>query len=121
MEFSLLQLTIEIDELNMAIQNTLLGKLAVAILKSSVLHNVLRNISLVLTEKFELVAGIKIENVHMYYELIKASILSNAHGLNLILEISLKTAGQLFTMYRMIVLPTKIFNDTFAVYKLDSD
>jgi hypothetical protein len=24
-------------------------------------------------------------------------------------------------MYRMIALPTKIFNDTFAVYKLDSD
>jgi hypothetical protein len=66
MEFSLLQLTIQIDELNMAIQNTLLGKLPIAILKPSVLHNVLRNISLLLPEKLELVAGIKIENVHMY-------------------------------------------------------
>jgi hypothetical protein len=31
MELSLLQLTIQLDELNMAIQNTLLGKLPVAI------------------------------------------------------------------------------------------
>jgi hypothetical protein len=31
--FPLLQLTIQIDELNMAIQNTLVGKLPVAILK----------------------------------------------------------------------------------------
>jgi hypothetical protein len=100
----------------MAVQNTLLGKLPVAILKPSVLYNVLRNISLLLPENFELVAGIKIENVHMYYELIKASIIGKAHRLNLILEIPLKTAGQIFTMYRMIALPTKIFNDTFAVY-----
>jgi hypothetical protein len=42
----------------------------------SVLHNVLKNISLLLPEKFELIAGIKIENVHMYYELIKASIIA---------------------------------------------
>jgi hypothetical protein len=60
MEFSLLQLTIQIDELNMAIQNTLVGKVPVAILKPSVLHNVLKNISLILPENYELIAGIKI-------------------------------------------------------------
>jgi hypothetical protein len=94
MEFSLLQ-----DELNMAIQNTLLGKLPVAILKPGVLHTIFRNISLLLPENFKLVAGIKVDNFHMYYELIKASIIGNAHGPNLILEIPLKTAGQIFTMY----------------------
>jgi hypothetical protein len=76
---------------------------------------------LLLPENFELIAGIKVENIHMYYELIKASIIGNAHGLNLILEIPLKTAGRIFTKSRMIALPTKVFNDTFAVYKLDTD
>jgi hypothetical protein len=38
MEFSLLQLAVQIDELNTAIQNTLVGKLPVAILKPSVLQ-----------------------------------------------------------------------------------
>jgi hypothetical protein len=57
----------------------------------------------------------------MYYELIKASIIGDAHGLKLVMEIPLKTAAQIFTMYRMIALPTKFFNDTFAKYKLDSD
>jgi hypothetical protein len=57
----------------------------------------------------------------LYYELIKASIIGDAHGLKLVLEIPLKTAGQMFTMYRMIALPTEIFNGTFAKYKLDSD
>jgi hypothetical protein len=121
MEFSLLQLTVQIDELNMAIQNTLVGKLPVAILKPSVLHEVLKNISLLLPENFELVAGIKIENIHMYYELIKASIIGDVHGLKLVMEIPLETAGHIFTIYRMIASPTKIFNDTFAKYKLVSD
>jgi hypothetical protein len=57
----------------------------------------------------------------MYYELIKASIIGNAHGLDVILEIPLKTAGQTFSLYRMIALPTEIFNDIFAAYNLDSD
>lgn len=85
------------------------------------MHNILRNISLLLPENFELVARIKVENIHLYYKLIKASIIGNVHGLNLILEIPLKTAAQIVTMYRTTALPTKIFDDTFAVYKLDSD
>jgi hypothetical protein len=121
MEFSLLQLTVQIDELNMAIQNTLVGKLPVAILKPSVLHDVLKNISLILPENFGLVAGIKIENIHLYYELIKASVIGDAHGLKLVLEIPLKMAGQIFTVYRIVALPTEILNGTFAKYKFDSD
>jgi hypothetical protein len=121
MEVSMLQLTVQIDELNMAIQNTLVGKLPVAILKPSLLHDVLKNISLILPETFEFVAGIKIEYIHLYYELIKVSVIGDAHGLKLVLEIPLKTAGQIFTMYRMIALLTKIFNGTFSKYKLDSD
>jgi hypothetical protein len=74
----------------------------VAILKPNLLDNVLKNISLLLPENFELI-GIKIENVHMYNELIKASIIGDAHGLNLVLEISFKTAVQIFTIYRMVV------------------
>jgi hypothetical protein len=105
----------------MAIQNTLVGKLPIAVLKQNVLRNVLRNISLLLPEIFELVAGIKVEHVLMYYELIKASIIGNTRGLGLILEIPKKTAGPIFTFYRMIALPIKIFNDIFAVYNFDSD
>jgi hypothetical protein len=43
------------------------------------------------------------------------------HDLNLILEIPLKTVGQIFTLYKMISLPTWVFDNAFALYKLDYD
>jgi hypothetical protein len=105
----------------MAVQNIFMGKLPIAILKPNVLHNILGNISLIVPENYELAAGIKIENIHAYYELIKTSIVGNAHGLHLILEVPLKTANQIFNLYRIVTLPTKVFDDTLAICKLDFD
>jgi hypothetical protein len=93
----------------MAIQNTILEILPVAILKPNFLHDILSNISLLLPENFELVAGIKVENIHLYYLVIKGSIIGNAHGLNLILEIPLRTAAHIFTTYRIIVCLLRYF------------
>jgi len=57
----------------------------------------------------------------MYYELIKVNVVGTKHDIKLILEIPLKTAGQYFTIFKIIALPTRLFNDTFAIYKLDFD
>jgi hypothetical protein len=70
---------------------------------------------------FELVAGIKIENTHSYYELIKVSVIGNAHDITLILEIPWKTVNHIFTLYRMIDLPTRVSENAFAMYRLDYD
>ena len=35
----------------------------------NVLHSSLRNISLCLPENYELIAGTKFDNIHLYYEL----------------------------------------------------
>jgi hypothetical protein len=78
-----MQTTIQVDELNMAVQNVLMGKLPVAILKPNVLHNIARNISLIMPETYKLAAGRKIENTHAYYELIQTSVVGNAHRLYL--------------------------------------
>jgi hypothetical protein len=67
----MLQLTIQIEELHMAIQNTLVGKLPIAVLKPSFLHNVLRNISFLLPKKIELVVGIKLSTFACITSLLK--------------------------------------------------
>jgi hypothetical protein len=64
---------------------------------------------------------LKTENIHAHYELIKTCIAGNAHGLHLILEVPLKTTNQIFNLYRIFTLPTKVFNHTFARYELDFD
>jgi hypothetical protein len=119
MEFSLLQMTVQLDELNMAVQTVLLGRLPVAIITPNVLHGILRNLLLIIPETYELVAGVKLQGIHKFYDLISASMVGNAHGVCLVLDIPLKSANQIFSLYRIITLPAKVFENTFAVYSLE--
>jgi len=119
LEYALLQLTHQVDELLMAVQYTLSGKLPITIISPNVLHGTLRNISLCLQENNELFAGTKFDNIHLYHELIKVTTVGTAHGIKLILEVPLKTQSQLFTLFRIIALPTRVLNDTFALYQLE--
>jgi len=45
-EFALLQLTQQVDEMLVAVQHILLGKLPITVVNPKILHNILRNISL---------------------------------------------------------------------------
>jgi len=119
LEFALIQLTHQVDELQMAVQHSLSGKLSMSILGPNVLHSILRNISLCLPENYELIAGSKFENIYLYYQLIKVTAVGNSHGIQLILEVPLKTESQSFTLYRIIALPTPVLNDTFAKFELE--
>jgi len=119
LEFALIQLTHQVDELQMAVQHSLSGKLPMSILSPNILHSILRNISLCLPENHELIAGTKFENIYLYYQLIKVTTVANAHGIKLILEVPLKTESQSFTLFRIIALPTPRLNDTFALYELE--
>ena len=121
LEFALIQLTHQVDELQMAVQHSLSGKLPMTILSPNILHSILRNISLCLLENYELIAGTKFENIHLYYELIKVTTVGNAHGIKLILEVPLKTESQSFALFRIIALPTPVLNDPFALYQLEYD
>ena len=121
LEYALLQLTHQVDELLMAVQSSLSGKLPMSILSPNILHSVLRNISLCLPENYELIAVTKFDNIHLYYELIKVTAVGNAHAIKLILEVPLKTESQSFTLFRIMALPTQVLNDTFALYQLEYD
>ena len=74
-----------------------------------------------LPENYELIAGTKFDNIYLYYKLIKVTAVGTAHGIKLILEFPLKTESQRLTLFRIIALPTRILNDTFALYQLEYD
>jgi hypothetical protein len=119
LEYALFQLTYQVDELLMAVQYTLSGKLPITIISPNVLYSILRNISLCLPENYELNASTKFDNIHLYYELIKVTVVGTAHSIKLILEVPLKTESQRFTLFRIVALPTRVLNDTFALYQLE--
>ena len=61
-------------------------------------YTIFCEISLCLPENYELVAGTIFDNIHLYYELIRATIVGTAHSIILILEITLKTESTLYSV-----------------------
>jgi hypothetical protein len=83
LELSLLQLTQQLEELFNSIQFAILGTLPIKLISPTVLQNILRNVSLQLPDGYELIAGTRTEDLHMYYELVKVSLVANMHSVQL--------------------------------------
>jgi len=64
MEFTLLQLTQQLDEILDAIQLAISGSLSIKLISPSSLQSILRNITLHLPEGYELIAGTTTEYIH---------------------------------------------------------
>ena len=72
------------------------------------LLNMLKNVSLQLPDRYELIAGIRAENVHLYYELVKVSIAATTHGIKLIVSVPLKGTDRHFTLWFFAVGVTNV-------------
>ena len=116
LEFTLMQLIQQIDGLFSAVQYAVLGKLPNKLIGPLELQGILRNITLLLPEGYELVAGTSKENIHLYYDLTKVSIIANVHSINLVMTIPLKTADSYFTLFKLIALPTQISPGRFVKF-----
>jgi hypothetical protein len=119
LEFSLLQLTQQLNELVNVIQYTLSGKLPINVLNPSTLHNILTNVSLHLPEGYELVAGTRAKNIYLYYELVEAMVVGNVYRVQIVLHIPLKTTNHFFELYKIVALPAQISDRKFAQHFLD--
>ena len=74
LEFALLGLIQQLDELTNAIQSAVQGSLSVSLVNPIVLLNILKNVSLQLPSGYELIAGIQAENINLYNELVNVSV-----------------------------------------------
>jgi hypothetical protein len=106
LQLALLQMAQQVDDLLGAVQSVLHGKLPIHFINPIVLQHILRNVTLHLPEGYELVTGTRMDNIFLYYELATVTLVGNAHGIKIIVNVPLKTAGQQFTLYKIIVLPS---------------
>jgi hypothetical protein len=74
-----------------------------------------------LPETYKLIAGTEVDDIHAYYELIKVNSVGTAHGNKLILEVPLKTDSQRFSLFKILALPVRVFNNNFALYQIKYD
>jgi len=47
---------------------------------------------------------------------VKVALIGNAHGVQLVLSVPLKTAAQLFSLFKIFVFPMRLSPDTFLKY-----
>ena len=119
LEFALLRLIQQLDELSSALQSAIQGRLSISLITPNMLLNILKNVSLQLPDGYELIAGIRAANVHLYYELVKVLTAATAHGIKLIVSVPLKGTDHHFTMYKIMTLPEHISPNRFAQYIID--
>jgi hypothetical protein len=58
------------------------------------------------------------DNIHLYYELAMGTVVGNAHGVKIIVNVPLKTASQQFTLYKT-VLPSRMSDNNIVKYSID--
>ena len=72
-----------------------------------------------LPEGYELIAGSRTDSIYLYYELTSVALIGNSHSLQIIINVPLKSADQYFTLYEIIVLPSRVSGFNFVQYSLD--
>ena len=115
LEFAVLQLRQQFDELTNADQHVILGKVPIVLINPFTLHGILKNISLRQPDSCEIIMGTKLENIRLYY-IIKTAIIGDSHYIIIILDVPLKTANHQFLLYKILALPIQVSNGTFVQY-----
>jgi hypothetical protein len=85
------------------------------------LVEMLKNVTLVLLEGYELIAWLRPNSVYLYYEIIQATMLADVHSFKLISYVPLKTMRRQYELYRMVVSPTRIFNNRYVQFDIGKD
>jgi hypothetical protein len=75
LQFPILRLTQQFNELTSAAQHVIAGKLTMSSINHFTLHNILKNISLYLMECYELITETKLRNIDLYYGVIQTGII----------------------------------------------
>jgi len=119
LEFAVLQMIHQTDELIGAIQCVLQGKLPISLISPTTLQGILRNVSLQLPEGYELIVGTKSDKMYLYYELVQVSVKGNVHSMKRIVNVPIKTANSQFTLYKVVALPNRVSKTNVVKYTFD--
>jgi hypothetical protein len=119
LEFAVLQLTQQLDELMDAVQCALLGKLSISAVNPRILRDILTNVTVHLPEGYELLAGTRTKNIYMYYDLAEVTVVGDLHRIQLVIHVPLKTANHVFELYKIVALPARISDQKLVEIRLD--
>ena len=121
LEFTLMQLELQVDELLGALQVLLLGKIPVNLITFAHLYDVLKNVTLRLPEGYELVFGAQPGSTPWYVKYVKAAMLADLHSFYVIMYFPLTSFDRTYQLYKAVTFPTYLMNGTYVSYVLDAE
>jgi hypothetical protein len=62
----------------------------------------LKNVTVVLPEGYELIGGLDPNNMFLYYEMVQVIVLADLHSFKLALYVALKTVNRYFELYKIV-------------------
>lgn len=86
----------------------MMGKLTPKLVSPTKLLEILKNFQTFMPITLQLVTPVLLENLHIFYDIGKASAYVIDHTIRLFIEIPLKSAEREFTIYKAIPIPIPI-------------
>jgi hypothetical protein len=117
LEFSVMQLEGEIDELVNAFQALGGVKLPISLISFAQLHSILKNLTLALPADFELVMGSHYSQLPWYHANIRAAMLANFHSFMLIISLSMTTEDRKFQVMRLLAFQKRVSNGAYVKFQ----
>jgi hypothetical protein len=96
----------------------MLDKVPINLVNPNKLNEILRNVSLKLPANVELFAGIRFNNIFLYYEMIETVVLADSHSFKLVLSVPLKSMNRNFVLYKMFAFPLKVMSNRYVLVEL---
>jgi hypothetical protein len=97
------------------------GSLPINLLSPKVLEGIITSDTLGLPEGYELAAGMHPDSLNWYYETSQTSLLTDAHGLMIVILIPLKDTNRNFQLFKVYIFPVHLFNKTYASFRIESE
>ena len=89
------------------------------LINPTTLQIILRNVSTHLPEGNELITSTRSGNIQLHCELVSVTLIGNSHGIKIMVNVPLNATDQHFTLYKTIVLLSRVSSYTLARYSVD--
>jgi hypothetical protein len=120
-EYTLVKLEANVVQLIDTLEFVTLGRIPLNLLKPYMLREMLKNVTVVLPEGYELIGGVNPNNIFLYYVMVQVMVLADLHSFKLELYVPLKTVNRFFALYKIVVFPTRILNNTYAKFEVGQE
>lgn len=106
LELNVLKANLEIRHLQEALTFLLGGGLGPSLISPIELSRILADVLALIPPGLELVGGVHVSDMNLYYEIAETHAFSTAHSININIDIPLTAEGRRFLLYRTTPLPT---------------